>query len=149
MTASAPAIGLAGHEDQRQALADEVLQDVVADGPAEDDEAVDARGEVEQPLAGRLTAVRREDEDAAAQVAGHVLVAEHDLGEVRPGQVGEDDAVRGVLSLGERRADRLGVKRRSSTAARTRSRVPADTGSVPRRTRETVAIETPACRATS
>jgi hypothetical protein len=46
-------------------------------------------------------------------------------------------------------ADVLGVKCRSSTAAAsTRLRVASVTGAVPRSTRDTVAIETPACSAT-
>ncbi len=46
------------------------------------------------------------------------------------------------------RADRLGVKLSSSTALSTRLRVASATGAVPRSTRDTVAIDTPARSAT-
>lgn len=46
------------------------------------------------------------------------------------------------------RAERLGVNLSSSTAVSTRLRVASDTGVVPRSTRDTVAMETPARSAT-
>ena len=50
----------------------------------------------------------------AVELGGDLLVAEDDLGVVRAGEVGEDDAVGGVPALGERRPSRLGMKSRSS-----------------------------------
>ena len=91
-----------------------------------------------------------EDEHAAAQPGGDLLVAEHDLGEIRAGQVGEHHPVGGVAALGQGDAEAAVTKPSSSTACSTRRRVPAScTGAEPRRTRETVAIDTPARRATS
>ena len=52
-----------------------------------------------------LATVGGQDQHGAAQLGGDVLVAEHDLGVVGAGQVGEDDAVGGVPPLGELAAE--------------------------------------------
>ena len=90
-----------------------------------------------------------QDQHAAAQLGGDLLVAEHDLGEVRAGQVGEDDAVGGVLALGERAAEPA----RGEAQLLDGGEDPSPgwrsaTGAVPRSARDTVAIETPARSAT-
>ena len=97
-----------------------------------------------------LAAVGGQDQHGAAQLGGDGLVAQDDLGVVGAGQVGEDDAVGGVAALGELPAElaggvlQLGGGGQDPVAGVGRGR-PSDS----RMTRETVAIETPACRATS
>ena len=99
---------------------------------------------------GVVAAVGGQDQHRAAQLGGDRLVAEHDLGVVGAGQVGEDDAVGGVPALGELPAELAGrVVEVARPPPCTRSRVSGRTSFESRMTRETVAIETPACRATS
>ena len=100
-------------------------------------------------VSASVAAVGGEDQHRAAQLGGDRFVAEDDLGVVGAGQVGEDDAVGGVPALGELPAELAGGVGRSVAAAITRSRVSGRTSFESRMTRETVAIETPAWRATS
>ena len=57
---------------------------------------------------GVVAAVGGQDQHGAAELGGDGLVAEHDLGVVGAGQVGEDDAVGGVPALGELAAELAG-----------------------------------------
>ncbi len=99
------------HQHQRQPSMGQVGEHVVADGASEDHQPVDPRGEVEHHLAGGLAAVGRQDQDAAPLLSRDLLVAQDDLGEVGPGQVGEDDPVAAACwPSASERADRLGVK---------------------------------------
>ena len=84
------------------------LDDGVADGAAEDDQAVAATGHLADGGLGVAAAVGGQDQDGAAQLGGHGLVAQDDLGVVGAGQVGEDDAVGGVAALGELPAELAG-----------------------------------------
>ena len=94
-------------------------------------------------------AVGGQDQHRAAELGGHRLVAEHDLGVVGAGQVGEDDAVGGVPALGELAPQAAGVNSRLGGRRSDPRRVVRRTLPESRRARETVAIETPARCATS
>ena len=99
---------------------------------------------------GVVAAVRGEDEDGVVELGRCRLVAQHHLGEVGAGQVGEDDPVGGVPALGELAAELAGHVARDRRPPRaTRARVSAVTLSASRSARETVAMETPARLATS
>jgi hypothetical protein len=99
--------GRAGQQHHRQAGGGYAGHGGVGGGAAEDGHAVHPPGEL---LHGgvRVAPVRGQDEDAAAELRGGLLVAEHHLGVVRADEVGEDDAVGGVPALGERAAEPAG-----------------------------------------
>ena len=84
------------------------MHDLVVDRPGKDDDAVTPRGELGDQVVGVAASMGGEDQHRPFELGGHGLVAEHDLGEVGTGQVGEDDAVGGVPALGELAAQLAG-----------------------------------------
>ena len=97
-----------GQQDDREPAGHDRADRVLADGGVEDGQAVDPGGELADGRLGVGLLAGGQDQHAAAQPGGDLLVAEHDLGEVGAGQVGEDDPVGGVAALGQGDAEAAG-----------------------------------------
>ena len=145
-------VDVAVEADDREAVLDERRDPLGREPEAVHEHAVHVLG-AQQPQVARLllrVAVRRAQQHALVALQHELLDAAHELGVERVGDVGQEqrdrlrragdeaagDRVRAVAELRDRIVDR-------------RARRRARSGPVPLSARETVAVETPASRATS
>ena len=101
-------LGPPGQQHDREPAGHDRADRVPADGGVEDGQAVDPGGELADGGVGVGLLAGGEDEHAPAQPGRDLLIAEHDLGERRAGQVGEHHPVGGVAALGQGDAEAAG-----------------------------------------